>query len=342
TKDLILDTDSDTMMIIKTLFYLDNRMLYKSTVCSSKQVLCQLCQTPCRCPKNIPKCRAGVPLVLDGCGCCQVCARERGEPCTELNPCDKGLQCDHSTSLPGEPGECVGLEEMGCELNGVSYAEGQAFRPSCDSSCLCTGGGVTCVHTCPLSTHLPAPDCPSPQYIRLPGKCCPEWVCESLENTVIQDAITAPCPPSQTPSPSTQWSACSRSCGSGVSTRVSNQNPSCRLQLETRLCKVRPCSALYLPKGDRGVCQPTVLPPGRMRLFHEGCFSTRTFNLRYCGLCSDTRCCTPHHTSTAQVALMCPGGRLQHRAVMFIHSCVCHHHCPYAPHKNPALWGYRP
>ncbi|XP_055079234.1 WNT1-inducible-signaling pathway protein 2 isoform X2 [Periophthalmus magnuspinnatus] len=368
-------------------------------LCITAQVLCQLCQTPCRCPKNIPKCRAGVPLVLDGCGCCQVCARERGEPCTELNPCDKGLQCDHSTSLPGEPGECVGLEEMGCELNGVSYAEGQAFRPSCDSSCLCTGGGVTCVHTCPLSTHLPAPDCPSPQYIRLPGKCCPEWVCESLENTVIQDAITAqgsgglwpslprtpprnrlgpPAPPPRLPLPphkpphqppvpphkpphrpslpprcveqSTQWSACSRSCGSGVSTRVSNQNPSCRLQLETRLCKVRPCSALYQPKlrppgpgrGDRGVCQPTVLPPGRIRLFHEGCFSTRTFNLRYCGLCSDTRCCTPHHTSTAQVALMCPGGRLQHRAVMFIHSCVCHHHCPYAPHKNPALWGYRP
>uniref|UniRef100_A0A3B4ABJ0 Uncharacterized protein n=1 Tax=Periophthalmus magnuspinnatus TaxID=409849 RepID=A0A3B4ABJ0_9GOBI len=226
--------------------------------CTAHKVLCQLCQTPCRCPKNIPKCRAGVPLVLDGCGCCQVCARERGEPCTELNPCDKGLQCDHSTSLPGEPGEC--LEEMGCELNGVSYAEGQAFRPSCDSSCLCTGGGVTCVHTCPLSTHLPAPDCPSPQYIRLPGKCCPEWVCESLENTVIQDAITAqgsgglwPSLPRTPPRnrlgpPSTQWSACSRSCGSGVSTRVSNQNPSCRLQLETRLCKVRPCSALYLPK----------------------------------------------------------------------------------------------
>ncbi|CAL1606317.1 unnamed protein product [Knipowitschia caucasica] len=335
------------------------------------QVRSQECPQHCQCPADVPACRAGVSLVKDGCGCCQVCARQRGEQCTKLNPCDSGLQCDHSASLPGEPGECVGLEEVGCELNDVWYSEGQTFRPSCDTLCRCSGGGVSCVRTCPVSSPLPSTDCPNPQYIRLPGTCCPQWVCENLDNTIFKDAITAQQsgrlrpslpwtpvnrlgpvrPPPARPvcvEQSTQWSACSQSCGPGISTRVSNQNPSCRLQLETRLCKVRPCSP-HLPQrtapgqwSHSGECQPTVLSPGRVRLLHEDCSSTRTFQLRFCGLCSDSRCCTPHHTSTAQVGFICPGGRRQKRAVMLIHSCACHQNCPYAPHKNPALWGFRP
>lgn len=39
----------------------------------------------------------------------------------------------------------------------------------------------------------------------------------------------------------TEWSACSRSCGMGISARVTNNNPQCRLEKETRLCMVRPC-----------------------------------------------------------------------------------------------------
>lgn len=39
----------------------------------------------------------------------------------------------------------------------------------------------------------------------------------------------------------TEWSACSKSCGMGISARVTNNNPQCRLEKETRLCMVRPC-----------------------------------------------------------------------------------------------------
>lgn len=85
--------------------------------------------------------------------------------------------------LPGEG-------DLGCEFNGVTYQEGQTFQPSCHTLCRCSGGGVTCVPACPLDARRPTPDCPNPQHIRIPGECCKQWVCENLENTVIQDAIT--------------------------------------------------------------------------------------------------------------------------------------------------------
>ncbi|XP_034029257.1 WNT1-inducible-signaling pathway protein 2 [Thalassophryne amazonica] len=336
-------------------------------LCAATQVFSQLCEKPCRCPGPVPQCAPGVPLVLDGCHCCQVCARQQGELCTEMLPCDsqRGLQCDYSASFPEEPGACVSQEDLGCEVNGVTYQQGQSFQPSCDSHCRCSGGGVTCVPACPLNARLPTPDCPNPQYVLLPGKCCKEWVCEDLQNTVIQDAITAlrskpfwptpsqarnlnkVAPPTSCVERSTQWSACSRSCGAGISTRVSNQNPGCKLEIQTRLCKVRPCQTAQPAPGKsmrtkKGRCKASYRSHVPIRLVHQGCYSLRPYRLRYCGQCTDSRCCTPNQTHTAEVAFRCPSGGLLKRAVMMIHSCTCHYNCPHAPFSNPALWGIRP
>lgn len=51
----------------------------------------------------------------------------------------------------------------------------------------------------------------------------------------------------------TSWSQCSRSCGMGVSSRVTNDNTRCKLIKETRLCNIRPCSSMSIPVKVRKV-----------------------------------------------------------------------------------------
>lgn len=39
----------------------------------------------------------------------------------------------------------------------------------------------------------------------------------------------------------TEWGACSQSCGMGLSTRVTNKNRRCQMLKQSRLCTIRPC-----------------------------------------------------------------------------------------------------
>lgn len=71
----------------------------------------------------------------------------------------------------------------------------------------------------------------------------------------------------------TEWSACSKSCGMGFSTRVTNRNPQCEMVKQTRLCIVRPCEQEPKQPTDkvRTCGQPpdpeeAALPPGCLGL----------------------------------------------------------------------------
>uniref|UniRef100_A0A8D0H3D2 Cellular communication network factor 5 n=1 Tax=Sphenodon punctatus TaxID=8508 RepID=A0A8D0H3D2_SPHPU len=216
---------------------------------SSLQVCTQLCRTPCYCPWIPSRCPPGSPLVLDGCGCCRMCARRLGEPCNHINICDQnqGLICDYSAGHPGRGGTCNYEEgDDTCEVNGKIYQDGEVFQPSCKLQCHCSDGGFTCVPLCSEDVRLPTPDCPHPKRVDIPGKCCQEWICERQDRQVLQDAMAAaiafplyPCAEW-----STEWSTCSATCGMGISTRVSNQNRYCRLETYRRWCILRPCQSL--------------------------------------------------------------------------------------------------
>ncbi|XP_074744346.1 CCN family member 5 isoform X2 [Strix uralensis] len=239
---------------------LEKQLLFLSFLCILSKVCAQLCRRPCYCPWVPPRCPRGSPLVLDGCGCCKICARRLGEPCDFLHVCDQsqGLVCDYSMAPAGTGATCNFEDnEEGCEVNGRVYRDGEVFQPSCKLQCRCLDGGFTCIPLCQEDVRLPTPDCPYPRRVEVPGKCCPEWICEARDQHLLRDAGAAPraaSPPLPYPCQewSTEWSACSVTCGVGFSARVSNQNRYCRLETQRRLCMARPCPALPVASLARG------------------------------------------------------------------------------------------
>ncbi|XP_062987397.1 CCN family member 3 [Elgaria multicarinata webbii] len=298
------------------------------------------CPLPCDCPVEPPACAPGVPTVLDGCSCCLTCARQRGESCSERLPCDESsaLYCDRGAGAEAGLGVCMDLEGDNCVFDGVIYRSGETFQPNCKYHCTCRDGQIGCVPRCNLDLLLPGPDCPFPRKIEVPRECCEQWSCDPKEGVDVggfamaayrQEAtlVDASDSSSNCIEQTTEWSACSTSCGMGFSTRVTNRNPACEMVKETRLCEVHPCGKMQPPdkKGKR--CVRTKKSLTAVHLEYQNCTSIQAYKPRYCGVCNDGRCCTPHTTKTIQVEFRCPQGNVKH-PVMSIITCVCHGNCP--------------
>ncbi|XP_072239575.1 CCN family member 1-like [Leuresthes tenuis] len=129
------------------------------------------------------------------------------------------------------------------------------------------------------------------------------------------------------PVQTTAWSQCSRSCGMGVSSRITNKNPQCRLEKETRICTIRPCHSLAVPVKNGRSCSPTQKAPESTRLSYGECVSVRLYRPNYCGVCTDGRCCSPRRTRTVPVTFVCPDGERFQRSAMLIQSCKCSDDC---------------
>ncbi|XP_062996201.1 CCN family member 2-like [Elgaria multicarinata webbii] len=308
-------------------------------------VASQACSYPCQCPSQVFQCPAGTSLLLDGCGCCKVCARQLGELCSLQKPCDhhKELYCDFS-KIHRDSGICLAHEGATCDLLGKIYLNGESFQPSCKLQCICMDGAIGCIPLCTDGMRLPSPDCPFPRRVKVQNKCCEEWVCEggsSQQNHYGKGMAGYSNNPAHRPKPrhnslqenclvqTTEWSACSKTCGMGISTRVTNDNPQCRLEKESRLCMVRYCNVPLEKKIKKGKkCVRNPKPRRAIRFEFTGCISTRSYRPKFCGSCIDGRCCTPHVTSTAKVTFRCPEGETFIRKMMIIRSCSCHYDCP--------------
>lgn len=68
------------------------------------------CPAACECPAEAPACPPGVSSVLDGCGCCKVCAAQLNQDCSSARPCDhhKGLECNYGNDVTVAWGVCRG------------------------------------------------------------------------------------------------------------------------------------------------------------------------------------------------------------------------------------------
>lgn len=87
-------------------------------------------------------------------------------------------------------------------------------------------------------------------------------------------------------------------------------------------------SVLFLKAGKK--CLAVYQPEEATNFTLAGCVSTRTYQPKYCGVCTDNRCCIPYKSKTISVDFQCPEGPGFSRQVLWINACFCNLSC-----RNP-------
>ncbi|XP_015222336.1 CCN family member 1-like [Lepisosteus oculatus] len=222
--------------------------------------------------------------------------------------------CPHEVPLPAPP----------CPNPRLVRAPGR-----CCEEWACDGGNHISEDPPGEPQRTPVPD-------PFPGLASNELLAPTLQHPDVLPAYPEwrSLPRSSIPAPSpcllqvTDWSECSATCGIGVSSRVTNANPECRLVRETRLCQVRACDLDVTSSLRRGKqCQRTVRPREPVRITFAGCTTARRYRPRSCGACADARCCAPSLTRTVRLRFRCPDGESFARAVMWVQRCRCRDAC---------------
>ncbi|XP_048009625.1 cellular communication network factor 4b isoform X2 [Chanodichthys erythropterus] len=129
----------------------------------------------------------------------------------------------------------------------------------------------------------------------------------------------------------TPWSPCSKTCGRGISLRISNDNAGCVMEKETRLCNLRPCEVditKHFRPGKK--CLNIYREPEFQNFTISGCISKKAYWPKYCGVCTDERCCIPYKSKTIEVEFECPNGSVFTWKYMWINACFCNLSC-----RNP-------